>query len=128
MIPIDAGEEVPDVVPYSIARTISEGRSTRWPRVRAKHLAAHPACVCCGGRKLLNVHHVRPFHVAPELELDPGNLITLCEGARGLNCHLWVGHCGHWKAWNVGVLRDAITFGGILQSRAGLAWHDRGQA
>jgi len=52
------------------------------------------------------VHHVRPVHLFPELELEPGNLVTLCEGET-MNCHLFFGHLGWWKAWNPTVAVDA---------------------
>ncbi|MGA2401456.1 MAG: hypothetical protein ABSG91_07090, partial [Syntrophobacteraceae bacterium] len=44
-------------------------------------------------------HHVKPFHLAPALELEPGNLITLCEEGE-YNCHLVHGHNGDWKSFN----------------------------
>jgi len=74
-------------------------RSPHWEKVRAEHLKAEPSCAWCGGAKDLQVHHVKPFHEHPELELDQANLITLCE-APGLNCHLIHGHHGDWKKEN----------------------------
>lgn len=83
-------------------------RSSRWPAVRLRFLVTHPTCAACGRRKQLNVHHVTPFHVEPSKELDPHNLITLCEeGIGGANCHLLFGHCGDWKDFNRAVRRDA---------------------
>ena len=86
-----------------------QGRSSRWPAVRRAHLEEHPRCELCGGKKSLNVHHVLPFHTHPGLELEPGNLITLCEKSHldGLNCHLLFGHLGDWKAFNPHVQEDA---------------------
>ena len=73
-------------------------RSGKWPSVRKTHLEAHPTCELCGGTKKLNVHHIKPFHLHPELELDPSNLITLCEEDRGgVNCHLFFGHLGNFR-------------------------------
>ena len=97
-------------------------RSADWPKTRAAFVAFQPACQCCGSRLLLNVHHVLPFHKYPEKELAWDNLITLCEGGRGLNCHLWVGHAGNWSAWNTNVRRDAARFGLLLRKRAGVPW------
>lgn len=49
----------------------------------------------------MRVHHVVPFHVDPSRELDPSNLMTLCEAKKyGINCHLLVGHLGNWRRWN----------------------------
>lgn len=76
-------------------------RSTEWRNVREKHVKDHPVCLACGGTKFLEVHHVFPFHLFPELELDPSNLMTLCSSGPGnIDCHLIVGHCGNWKDYN----------------------------
>lgn len=83
-------------------------RSARWPEARRQHLAMFPKCSVCGGTKKLEVHHIQPFHVKPELELDPNNLITLCESRRGgLTCHLYVGHLGNYKNVNPSVVSDS---------------------
>jgi 5-methylcytosine-specific restriction protein A len=53
------------------------------------------------------VHHIRPFHTHPELELEPSNLITLCEsGRRGVHCHLLFGHLGSFRRVNPMVHED----------------------
>lgn len=103
-----------------ILRTITEvaqgkpaafQRSTKWASVRQLFVKSHPKCMACGCRvlRLLNVHHVRPFHLFPELELNPHNLITLCEGA-GCNCHFAFGHLLNWRAYNLDVAADATRF------------------
>ena len=72
-------------------------RSPRWPQVRSEWLAAHNFCFACGGLVNLEVHHKRPFHLYPELELNPSNFVTLCSRSRGgVNCHLFFGHLGNW--------------------------------
>lgn len=87
---------------------MSAKRSGHWPTVRKTHLEAHPTCELCGGQAKLEVHHIRPFHLHPDLELDPSNLITLCEANKdGVNCHLLFGHLGSFKSFNVSVLVDA---------------------
>ena len=86
----------------------SAQRSSEWPRVRKEHLAKEPRCRVCGSRGDLNVHHVRPYHLFPELELHADNLITLCEGAG--NCHLTFGHLRSWKSWNSDVRNDAAIW------------------
>ncbi|MCL4399785.1 HNH endonuclease [Patescibacteria group bacterium] len=78
-------------------KTCGATRSSRWPEIREAHLAAHPLCEICGGTKKLNVHHILPFHLHPELELDFKNLITLCEGNKTINCHLRFGHFDSFK-------------------------------
>lgn len=86
-------------------------RSSKWPAVRRAHLEKQPACVVCGhdGEKV-NVHHMRPFHLHPELELDPENLITLCEDEHFVNCHLFVGHLGNFHGYNPAVRTDAVLW------------------
>jgi len=84
------------------------GRSNQWHKVRAAYLKAHPACAVCGSTEKLEVHHIKPFSQNPELELDPNNLITLCEGKKyGVNCHLFFGHLGNYKKFNPNVRQDA---------------------
>jgi hypothetical protein len=76
-------------------------RSSDWQKVRSEWLKAHPQCAGCGGTSDLRVHHVVPFWVDSSLELDPSNLITLCEAKKyGINCHLLLGHFGNWQKWN----------------------------
>ena len=57
-------------------------RSNQWPTARKAHLELYPACAVCGGSVDIQVHHIRPFHLHPDLELDPGNLVTLCESKK----------------------------------------------
>lgn len=78
-------------------------RSSKWPKLREDHLKLHPSCAACGRIVALNVHHIKPFHLYPGAELDPGNLLTLCEGPT-MNCHLWFGHLGAWVYYNPAVL------------------------
>lgn len=77
---------------------VTKARSPHWPSVRRAFLQQFPTCAACGSVEHLNVHHVEPFHVAPALELEPKNLITLCEGPE--KCHLRIGHDGDWRLWN----------------------------
>lgn len=82
-------------------------RSPKWPAARRRHLKAHPSCAACGARKGLQVHHVVPFARKPSRELDPTNLVTLCEYVGGWECHQAIGHGGSFKFYNPGVRRDA---------------------
>jgi len=93
-------------------------RSGHWPTVRKYHLQMHPVCEVCGGSQKLEVHHIRPFHLHPELELSPSNLITLCEANKGgANCHLFVGHLGNFKSFNIAVMSDAASWAGKIKAR-----------
>ena len=69
-------------------------RSSQWPTVRRQFVSSNPECAACGSTETLNVHHIEPFHLNPERELDPSNLITLCR-----EHHFRVGHDpdGPWE-------------------------------
>lgn len=82
-------------------------RSSKWPKVRKIHLKQYPNCANCGKDKSLQVHHIKPFHLHPELELSPSNLLTLCGNPR---CHLDKGHLGYWKSYNVNVIEDSALW------------------
>jgi hypothetical protein len=97
---------------------LSPARSSKWPAVRAEYLKTYGKCAVCNGTKKLEVHHKLPYHVHPELELDPSNFITLCEaGTYGINCHLLVGHLGHYKSINRNVDIDASEWNTKLSGR-----------
>ncbi len=86
-------------------------RSSKWRSVRKAYLKAFPFCAVCGGKRGLEVHHVVPFFVRPDLELDMDNLITLCERKNyGINCHLLIGHLGNYRRHNPNVHGDAKTW------------------
>ncbi len=92
-------------------------RSAGWSKVRKAHLAANPRCAACGTKRLLQVHHIKPFKEQPELELDPANLITLCLLR---DCHVDIGHGGHYKFYcsDVRVICASIV-GGHLSLKQG---------
>ncbi len=91
-------------------------RSAKWPQVQKAFIALHPVCAVCDKKGTLlnplNVHHQHPFHVHPELELDPNNLITLCRIH-----HLWWGHLGNWASWNDTVSDDAKLWEAKIANR-----------
>jgi 5-methylcytosine-specific restriction enzyme A len=87
-------------------------RSGRWPSVRREHLRQEPDCQVCGTLKDCDVHHVKPFHLYPELELSPTNLVTLC-GAH----HLLFGHLMYWAAHNPDVILDVALWRGKIGRR-----------
>ena len=85
-------------------------RSPKWETVRKSHLKAFPVCAACGCNEHLQVHHIVPFHVNKDLELEPTNLITLCEGKGEHQCHLNIGHLGNFKNYNPSVVEDSEKF------------------
>ena len=93
-------------------------RSAHWPSVRKNHLKSNPTCALCEGTRKLEVHHIKPFHTHPEFELDPDNLITLCEDkGHGVYCHLFFGHLGNYKSINTNVLEDIKVWKERLKNR-----------
>ncbi|GCE15893.1 HNH endonuclease [Tengunoibacter tsumagoiensis] len=93
-----------------VANKYGRARSPEWPRVAHEHLRHEPACVVCGHLgKGLQVHHIKPFHLFPELELDPNNLITLCE-IKGRTHHLLIGHLDDWESYNKRVREDTKLY------------------
>jgi 5-methylcytosine-specific restriction enzyme A len=91
-------------------------RDDRWAGVEKRHLKDEPVCQYCGGSEKLQVHHMQPFHLFPARELDPTNLITLCEEPE-LDCHLMHGHLGDFKLYNPNIRAecDGRKGGGLWQ-------------
>ena len=86
-------------------------RSDDWLPFRDAFVRDHPECMVCGSRKKIQVHHIVPFNVAPDLELDPSNLMVLCVAKKyGINCHLLVGHLGNFRRVNPAVQLDAMMW------------------
>lgn len=91
-------------------------RSPHWPTVEKHFLASNPRCAACsdeqekarGGTRGLQVHHaIMPFHFCillgrPDLELDPRNLLVLCEDEAGVvtqDHHLLLGHLRDFRSY-----------------------------
>lgn len=102
-----------DIPSYSILESV-KARDRRWESVRQNHIKKNSICRVCGKRKSsdLEVHHIRPYHLYPELELDPSNLITLCRIH-----HFWFGHLGDWSAYNPAVVNDCLLANGKIKNR-----------
>lgn len=91
---------------------ITGGRASGWAKFAHEWLLEFPTCWACGGIVLCVPHHIIPFHVDPSHELDRKNLMTLC-GAH----HIWIGHLGDFRSWNVDALKDASTMLVKIKSR-----------
>jgi len=81
-------------------------RSSGWTKLRKQYLSKFPKCAACGRSSKVEVHHIIPVHVDSDKELDPDNLITLCDDP----CHLLFGHLMHYKSWNENVVQDCAMF------------------
>jgi hypothetical protein len=83
---------------------IVQARSPQWNKLRLEVLRAHPYCAFTGvGLReykgaMFAVHHIQPFHLYPELELDIKNLIVLM--SYPYNVHFLMGHLLNWNRWN----------------------------
>lgn len=109
--------------PHALASSsIQSGRSPEWRKLRDAWLHSHGFCAACGTTEFLNVHHIKPFHMFPDMELDVGNLLTLCESPSH-NCHFTFGHAFNWSLWNPDVVEDAKLFSERIQEARKL--HDK---
>lgn len=90
-----------------------QDRASAWRRIRAEHLKKEPVCQACGRSRELEVHHVIPVSFAPEKELDPNNLITLC----GSPCHIVFGHLMNYHCYNKDVRKMAADYRRALNKR-----------
>jgi hypothetical protein len=109
-------DSVPALVPcdYPPPQPVFGPRSPRWAAVRREHVKYHPACAACGQRDHVEVHHVEPYHLRPELELVAANLVTLCDRP-GRSCHFSLGHLWDWNRANPFVREVAAMLYGQLQ-------------
>ena len=100
-------------------KTLGAARSSQWPKVRAEHLRRFPACALCGElKKNIEVHHIIPFSEDPSKELDPQNLLTLCEsGNNGVVCHRFFGHHGNYRVSNPDVVSDVQKWHNKIANR-----------
>ena len=58
-------------------------RSGKWPALEKRWLELHGECAACGSREQLSAHHKRPFHLDPDLELDPGDAKVMRKRVEG---------------------------------------------
>lgn len=87
-------------------------RSPQWSSVRNKYIKANPNCAVCGTTKGTECHHCVPFHIKPELELDPENFITLCR-----DHHYLFGHFMNWHSYNINVREDSKLWAKKISTR-----------
>ncbi len=98
--------------PQDVELAFGVPRSAGWRAAARAHLTVHPACAACGARKGVVPHHVKPFHLFPECELDLDNLITLCP-----RCHLLIGHLNDFRSFNPAVREDAALWAAKILGR-----------
>ncbi|WP_097082392.1 HNH endonuclease [Rhodobacter sp. JA431] len=79
----------------------------RWQVLRQQILERDGwACRCCGERRRLEVDHIQPVRLRPDLAFDPRNLQALCPRCHTRKTRI---ECGHKpksparKAWDAAV-------------------------
>jgi hypothetical protein len=67
-----------------------------WQRCRRAFLKkVGKVCVICSTKKKIQVHHILPRHIRPDLAVDHTNLIALCR-----DCHFHIGHLCSYFTYN----------------------------
>lgn len=88
-------------------------RSPKWNQFKNKWLKKNPNCIICGSTKYTIVHHIKPFHLFPQFELDESNVVTICENPK-FNHHLYIAHQGNYCKYNKTLIEDIPTIKRIL--------------
>ena len=95
-------------------------RSSKWPALRRKFLKENKCCAICSKTKNLEVHHITPIHIAPELELVETNLIVLCESPQ-MDCHLVWGHFYNYRLYNINIVNHSKLLHSLLSPMLNLS-------
>jgi len=65
-------------------------------------------CAASGSTRNVRAHHLIPFHVRPDLEMDCDNWLALSDdGWGGINYHILIGHGGDFTDYNPHAVGDA---------------------
>lgn len=78
--------------------TAPDGASLNWSWQRCRRAFLQKVgrvCVCCGSIKKIQVHHILPRHIRPDLAVNMTNLIALCR-----DCHFHIGHLNSYFTYN----------------------------
>lgn len=101
------------ILSFLFGEQLFGSRSYEWTKIRKEFISNNPTCAACGRNKKLEVHHIKPFHLNPELECDINNLITLCDDP----CHLVFGHLMSYHSWNENVVEDCSSYLNKIKNR-----------
>jgi len=91
----------------------------QWELTKAKkaYLKQFPECAICGNNKSLEVHHIVPVHIDPNIATSEKNFITLCD-ISNQSCHRWFGHLGDFKnKYNLQIREFAIFTRWFIESK-----------
>ena len=92
-------------------QTQGSRRHPLWQSCRDNFVKNKKCSVCCSDKDL-EVHHKKPVHEYPELELEEKNLVVLCS-----RCHFFIGHLYNYATYNDDV-DNAILYFRLLIKRA----------
>lgn len=92
--------------------TFGSIRSPKWRKIRKLYIKRHPACEISGKKKKLEVHHKKPVHLFPELELEISNLITLEK-----KYHFIFGHLGDYFSYNPNIDEDVKIWSNKIKNK-----------
>lgn len=85
-------------------------------RAKKDYLVLHPECAFCGCQKNIEIHHIQPLHLFPNLACDFHNFISLHDNSNN-SCHRWFGHLGNFSSkYNPYIREQAIINRLILQN------------
>ena len=97
-------------------RLFGSVRSPEWSKVRNDFIKENPLCEVCGkkGSRLEpnQIHHLSPYHLFPEKELEKSNLATACR-----RCHLLIFHLNSFRSYNLKAREDAKVLLEKIKSR-----------
>ena len=92
-------------------RTLGAARSSGWREFREKHIKDF--CELCLKKGIpLELHHVLPFHLYENLELDHTNVVTGCRP-----CHLKFYHLGSFRSFNETIKQDIEIISNKIKNR-----------
>jgi len=95
-----------DIYRHYLNLTAPDGASINfsWQRCRKAFLAkVGKQCVCCSSKKQIEVHHIQPRHIRPDLAVDQTNLIALCH-----DCHFHLAHGNNYRKYNNNIMDVAM--------------------
>ncbi len=67
---------------FKSATRYADYNTPEWRKLRARVLSSRKCCELCGSTYRLQVHHIIPARVRPDLFLEESNLQVLCQ-----TCH-----------------------------------------
>jgi hypothetical protein len=96
--------------------------SQQWKMTKAKKLyvTEFNECEVCGYQKGLEVHHVKPVHLFPDLSCEPTNFITLCDGISNNMCHRKYGHFYDFRNKFNPLIREYAIFSRLFLAKGGV--------